>query len=61
MLDVYLTGVRLALASETKVSFVNGTTTTDIVPTSVRPNPNKFGFDLITIVLPPATGRNRTN
>ncbi len=54
VLNIYVTGVRLAQAVQTKVSFVNGTTVTDIVPTAVRPNPNKFGFDLITIVLPPA-------
>jgi hypothetical protein len=52
VLNLHVTGVRLALASETKVSFVNGTTTTDVVPTAVRPNPKKAGFDLITIVLP---------
>jgi hypothetical protein len=51
-LEIWVTGVRLALAVETKVSFVNGTTTTDIVPTSVRPNTNMFGTDLITITLP---------
>jgi uncharacterized protein (TIGR03437 family) len=51
-LEIWATGVRLALAAETKVSFVNGTTTTDIIPTSVRPNTNKFGFDLISITLP---------
>ncbi len=54
VLDLWVTGVRFALPAETKVSFVNGTTTTDIVPTSVRRNTNKFGFDLITIVLPPS-------
>jgi hypothetical protein len=54
VLELHVTGVRLALATETKVSFVNGTTTTDIVATGVRPNPKKFGFDLITFVLPPA-------
>ena len=52
VLEIHLTGTRLALAAETKVSFVNGTTTTDIIPTSVRPNTNKFGFDLISITLP---------
>jgi uncharacterized protein (TIGR03437 family) len=51
-LEIWVTGVRLALAAETKVSFVNGTTTTDIIPTSVRPNTNNFGFDLISITLP---------
>ncbi len=52
VLEIYLTGTRLALAAETKVSFVTGTTTIDIVPTSVRPNTNMFGNDLITITLP---------
>jgi uncharacterized protein (TIGR03437 family) len=51
-LEIWVTGVRLALATETKVSFVDGTTTTDITPTSVLPNTNKFGFDLINITLP---------
>ncbi|MEP6820180.1 MAG: hypothetical protein ABJA18_11645 [bacterium] len=51
-LEIYLTGVRSALIAETKVSFVNGTTTTDIIPTSVRPNTNMFGQDLINITLP---------
>jgi hypothetical protein len=52
VLELHLTGVRLALASETKVSFISGTTTTDIVPTSVRPNVNMFGEDQIIFVLP---------
>jgi WD40-like Beta Propeller Repeat len=52
VLEVWVTGTRLAAAAETKVSLVDGSTTTDIVPTSVRPNTNKFGFDLITITLP---------
>lgn len=52
VLEIHLTGTRFALATETKVSFVTGTTTTDIIPTSVRPNTNKFGFDLISITLP---------
>ena len=51
-LEIYLTGVRFALTAETKVSFVNGTTTTDIIPTSVRNNKNMFGYDLTTITLP---------
>ena len=51
-LEIWVTGTRFALAAETKVSFVTGTTTTDIIPTSVRPNTNKFGFDLISITLP---------
>jgi uncharacterized protein (TIGR03437 family) len=50
--EIWVTGTRFALASETKVSFVNGTTTTDVVPFSVRPNTNKFGFDLISVTLP---------
>ncbi len=52
VLEIYVTGTRLALAAETKVSFVDGMTTTDIVPGSVRPNTNLFGNDLITITLP---------
>ena len=52
VLEIYATGTRLALAAETKVSFVTSTATTDIVPTSVRPNTNMFGNDLITITLP---------
>ena len=52
VLEIHVTGVRLALAAETKVSFVNGTTTTDITATSVGPNTNMFGFDLIDITLP---------
>ncbi len=53
-LEIWLTGVRFALPAETKVSFVNGTTTTDITPNSVRPNTNMFGYDLINITLPAA-------
>jgi uncharacterized protein (TIGR03437 family) len=52
ILEIYTTGNRFTAAGETKVSFVNGTTTTDIVPSSVRPNTNMFGFDLVTITLP---------
>jgi uncharacterized protein (TIGR03437 family) len=51
-LEIWLTGVRFAAIAETKVSFVNGMTTTDITPNSVRPNTNKFGFDLINVTLP---------
>ena len=51
-LEIHLTGVRFALTTETKVSFVNGTTTIDVVPNSVGPNTNMFGMDLITITLP---------
>jgi uncharacterized protein (TIGR03437 family) len=52
VLELHLTGVRLALPSETKVSFITGTTTTDITPSSVRPNPKMFGEDLIVFTLP---------
>ena len=51
-LEIYATGVRFALPTETKVSFVNGTTTIDVVPDAVRPNPNMLGLDVITITLP---------
>ncbi len=51
-LEIWTTGTRLALPAETKVSFISGTTTTDVTPTFVLPNTNKFGFDLITIALP---------
>ena len=51
-LELWVTGTRFALPAETKVSFVSGTTTTDVIPTSVRPNTRKFGFDLISITLP---------
>lgn len=51
-LEIWVTGVRFIVPAETKVSFVSGTTTTDITPFSVRPNTNKFGFDLISITLP---------
>ena len=51
-LEIYLTGVRTATIAEAKASFVNGTTTTDVIPTSVRPNTNMFGYDLISITLP---------
>ncbi len=53
-LEIWLTGVRFAAVAETKVSFVNGTTTTDITHNSVRPNTNMFGYDLINITLPAA-------
>jgi uncharacterized protein (TIGR03437 family) len=52
VLEIYVTGTRLALATETKVTFVNGTTTIDVTASSVRPNLNMFGNDLITITLP---------
>lgn len=52
VLELHVTGLRLALASDTKVSFVNGTTTIDVTPSSVRPNTNMFGEDLITMTLP---------
>jgi uncharacterized protein (TIGR03437 family) len=51
-LEIWTTGVRFALPAETKVSFVSGTTTTDIIPLAVLPNTKKFGFDLITLALP---------
>jgi uncharacterized protein (TIGR03437 family) len=51
-LQIHLTGVRFALTTETKVSFVNGTTTIDVVPTSVGPNTNMFGMDFVNITLP---------
>ncbi|HEV2827158.1 MAG TPA: hypothetical protein VGW76_06100 [Pyrinomonadaceae bacterium] len=51
-LQIQLTGVRFALTTETKVSFVNGATTTDVVPTSVGPNTNMFGMDFVNITLP---------
>ena len=52
VLELWVTGTRLATAAETRVSFVNGTTTIDVTPFSVRPNTKKFGFDLITMTLP---------
>jgi len=51
-LEIYTTGMRGVSAAETKVSFVNGSTTTDVVPDSVRINTNMFGYDIITITLP---------
>jgi hypothetical protein len=51
-LQIQLTGVRFALTTETKVSFINGTTTTDVVPDSIGPNTNMFGWDFINITLP---------
>ena len=51
-LEIWTTGARFAAATETKVSFISGTTTTDVTPGLVLPNTNKFGFDLITITLP---------
>lgn len=51
-LQIQLTGVRFALTTETKVSFVNGTTSTDVVPDSVGPNTNMYGFDFINVTLP---------
>jgi uncharacterized protein (TIGR03437 family) len=51
-LEIYATGVRSALPAETRVSFVNGTTTIDVVPDSVRPNTNMLGLDVITVTLP---------
>jgi hypothetical protein len=44
--------VRFAVNTETKASFVNGTTTTDVTSDLVRPNRRMFGYDLINITLP---------
>jgi len=55
-LEIWLTGARFALTTETKVSFVNGTTTTDVVPDAVRFNPKMFGFDLVYVTLPSSLG-----
>jgi len=52
VLELHVSGLRLAAASETKVSFVSGTTTIDVTASTVRPNTNMFGEDLITITLP---------
>ena len=52
VLELYVTGLRLAAAAETRVSFVSGSTTIDITPTSVRANTNMFGYDIITFTLP---------
>ena len=51
-LEIYLTGVRTATIAEAKTSFVNGTTTTDVIPTSVRRNTNMFGYDIVSLTLP---------
>jgi hypothetical protein len=51
-LEIYLTGVRFALPSEAKVTFVNGSTNTDVAATAVGPNVNMFGYDLLNITLP---------
>ncbi len=48
VIEIHLTGVRGATAAETTVA-IGGT---NITPTSVRPNTNMFGFDLITLTLP---------
>jgi uncharacterized protein (TIGR03437 family) len=48
VLEIWLTGVRGITAAETRVRIG----TTEITPTSVHRNTNKFGFDLITITLP---------
>lgn len=48
VLEIYLTGVRNVAVAEAKVTIG----TTDITPTSVRPNTNMFGFDFIRITLP---------
>jgi hypothetical protein len=51
-LEIYATGVRNALRTETKVSFINGTTTIDVVPDAVQPNTHMLGLDVITVTLP---------
>ena len=51
-LEIHLTGVRFALPAEAKVTFVNGSTSTNVAATSVRPNVNNFGHDLLDITLP---------
>ncbi|MDQ2937922.1 MAG: hypothetical protein M3R67_10475 [Acidobacteriota bacterium] len=48
VLEIWVTGVRGILATETKVTIG----TTDITPTSVRRNTGFYGNDLITITLP---------
>jgi uncharacterized protein (TIGR03437 family) len=48
VIEIHLTGVRGATAAETSVA-IGGT---NITPTSVLPNTNNFGFDLITLTLP---------
>jgi uncharacterized protein (TIGR03437 family) len=55
-LEIYVTGLRNIVTGETSVNFINGSTTTTILPTSVRANTNMFGVDLITIVLPSTLG-----
>lgn len=47
-LEIWLTGVRGITTAETRVKIG----TTEITPTSVHRNTNKFGFDLITFTLP---------
>lgn len=51
-LQINATGVRFALIAETKVSFINGTTTIDVTPDLVQPNTNMLGLDVITVTLP---------
>lgn len=51
-LQINATGVRFALPAETKVSFINGTTTIDVTPDLVQPNTNMLGLDVITVTLP---------
>lgn len=48
VLEVWLTGVRGILPSETKITIG----TTDITPTSVRRNTKMYGYDIITFTLP---------
>jgi uncharacterized protein (TIGR03437 family) len=48
VVEIWLTGVRGITTAETRVKIG----ATEITPSSVRRNTNKFGFDLITITLP---------
>ena len=48
VLEIYLTGVRIVAAGETKVTIG----TTEIIPTSVGPNTKMYGFDIIRLTLP---------
>jgi uncharacterized protein (TIGR03437 family) len=48
VVEIQLTGVRDETTAETQVTIG----TTNITPSSVRINTNKFGFDLLTITLP---------
>lgn len=48
VLEIILTGVRNATVAETRVTIG----TTEITPTFVGPNTNKYGFDIIRLTLP---------